>query len=539
MSNRNEDPRDRRERIALFRHAIIGELDVETFDRGELSARLEELAGRDYRHPDDHEVCYSTRTLWSWWSTYKRDGLAGLLPKERCDKGALRALDREVLEEAIRLRKEIPSRSTATILDILVREGRIPPGKVHRATLDRHLARSSASRRQMKTLGDKRRIRMLFSRPNQLWIGDYHEAPILWDPGNERFRTIHLAAFIDHYSKVVPHAQWYTNERLATLEDTLKKAFLARGLPEAIYVDNGKVFHARAFAFACDRFGIKLRHSRAYESEGRGAIERFNGTVVQQFEPEIRAMKIADLHEIDLRWIAWLEERYHLGRHEATKEAPIDRFAAPGFTPRFPDPVLLSETFRVRVKRKVHQKASTVEIEGVFFLVESFLRGHWVEVHFDPHRLDDVIVYLEGKRIQTAFPQKPNERPLPARESPMASTPPFDYLGSLRAEYDRRIVAEARKLSFAELVPAAGFALPAFLDLVAEYLGKTLAPYERDEVELAFNSVGPFSEATTRVALEHALRVRGRGLHVSIYTHYLKVFHLAALRANNRKEGSP
>jgi hypothetical protein len=25
-----------------------------------------------------------------------------------------------------------------------------------------------------KTLGDKRYIRLLFQRPNQLWIGDYH-----------------------------------------------------------------------------------------------------------------------------------------------------------------------------------------------------------------------------------------------------------------------------------------------------------------------------------------------------------------------------
>jgi len=69
---------------------------------------------------------------------------------------------------------------------------------------------------------------MLFERPNQLWVGDYHEVPILFDPRTECFRTVHLAAFIDHYSKYVPYAQWHDNERIATLEDTFTKGLLKR-----------------------------------------------------------------------------------------------------------------------------------------------------------------------------------------------------------------------------------------------------------------------------------------------------------------------
>ena len=63
-----------------------------------------------------------------------------------------------------------------------------------------------------------------------------------------------------------------------------------------------------------------------------------------------------------------------------------------------------------------------------------------------------------------------------------------------------------------------------------------LAPYECDALEAASHTVGPFAEATTRLAFEHALRVRGRGLHVSVYTHYLKVFHLSAQQALDRKD---
>jgi transposase InsO family protein len=137
------------------------------------------------------------------------------------------------------------------------------------------------------------------------------------------FRT---AAVIDHFSKLVPHAEWYATEQIATLEACLKQAILKRGLPDAIYVDNGAVYRADQFAFACAHLGITLRHSKPYESEGRGAIERWNRTVVEQFESEIRALRLDDHREIQLRFEAWLEQRYHLGPR-GHGQAPLDRFA--------------------------------------------------------------------------------------------------------------------------------------------------------------------------------------------------------------------
>jgi putative transposase len=531
-----DDPETRRRQRALFRHAIIGELDIEALPRGERSARLAALAVRLYRTPDGRERRFSARTLWAWWSAYRRHGLDGLLPRPRRDRGVLRGLSRAVLDAAIALRQEVPSRSTATLIHILETTGQVAGGQLRRATLDRHLAQAGVARRRLRTLGAKRYIRLLFQRPNQCWVGDYHEAPLLWDPARERYRTLHLAAFIDHYSKLVPHAQWYRSEQIATLEDCLKQALLRRGLPEALYVDNGAAYRAEAFAFACSHLGIRLRHSTPYVSEGRGAIERWNRTVVEQFEPEIRALRLTDVREIQLRFEAWLEQRYHLTVHEATGQTPLDRFAQPDFTPRYPDPVLVAETFRVRVRRKVHPKTVTVEVEGIAFVVEPHLRGRWVEVHYDPHDLGDVLIARDGQRLQRAQPQRPNERPAPRPERPTVTPPAVDYLAALRAEYDRRIVTEARRLAFTDWTPAPSFTRPAFLALVAEYLGKTLAPYERDELILASDTVGPFAEATVRLALEHALRVRGRGLHVSVYTHYLKVFHLSAQAALTRKD---
>jgi transposase InsO family protein len=520
---------DRRRQLALFRHAVIAELDAESLPRGELSARIEHLSRARWKLPSGSERRFSTRTLWQWWSDYKKGGLEGLLPESR--QSGPREITPELLEAAIGARKEIPSRSTATIIDLLELQGLAPPGKLKRSTLDRHLRAAGCSRRILKTLGDKVFTRLLFERPNQFWVGDYHEAPILWDPQRQLFLTVHLSAFLDHFSKVCVHGRWYRNEQIATLDDTLKKAFLTRGLCDKLYVDNGPSYRSGDFAFACEHLGVRMVHSRAYASEARGLIERFNRTISDGFEPEARAARIDSLVELNLCFEAWLERRYHLVPHGTTGQPPLDRFAQPGFTPRYPDPVLVSDIFRVRVKRRVHPKTATVEVAGHAFQCESFLRNRWVRVYYDPFDCKDVLVFLNGKRVQRAFPQKVNS-PQPTPERPVASPPSFDYLGALRAEFDRRIALQARHLSLSSFQPSADFTLKPFLDLCAQMLGKELSPYEKEELTRSFNGVGPFAEKTVRLSLEHALKLRGRGLHVSVYSHYLKHFHLAALKAN-------
>jgi len=538
----DDDKEDRRHAIALFRKQLLEDLIEADPPRGEISARLADIADKTVVLPGGRERCYSVRTLWSWWSAYRKRGLTGLIPAERSDKHVPREITPEILALAIEKRKEVPSRSTVTIIDILEREGLISAGRLHRSTLDRHLEQAGYSRRRLKTLGDKRYIRMLFERPNQLWVGDYHEAPILFNPRSGRFRTVHLSAFIDHYSRCVPHGQWYDNERIATLEDTFKKALLKRGCADKVYVDWGSVYRSADFAFALAHFNIRLCHSKPYRSEGRGVIERFNRTVTDQFEPEARAARIVELDRLNLLFEGWLEERYHRELHSSTNQPPLERYAQEGFTPRWADPVLVADTFRVRVSRKVHPKTSTVEIDGICFLVENFLRGRWVRVYYDPHDLQDILVYLDKKRVQRAFPAKPNEHPQPHPERPTAAPLGFDYLTALRADYDRRIVEQAKHLSLADWTPDPCFSVSAFLTLCAQMLGKELSPYETEDLTAAFETVGPFSETTCRLALEHAVRLCGRGLHVSVYSHYLRTFHLAAvheLAAQKRKKEKP
>src|SRR5258707_15208267 len=71
-------------------------------------------------------------------------------------------------------------------------------------------------------------------------MADVMDGPTL-RVGDRVVRTF-LFALLDDCSRLVPHAQYYDNERLPSLLDCLKEAFGRRGLPEKLYTDQAKIF---------------------------------------------------------------------------------------------------------------------------------------------------------------------------------------------------------------------------------------------------------------------------------------------------------
>jgi len=110
--------------IAAFRHRLL--VPALAAEEGGVSALLREVAGREHRDPAGTLVQIALSTLWRWLAAYRRGGLAALCPTPRRDRGVPRAFPTHLLEIAMRLRQENPRRSSATLIDILEREGQIP-----------------------------------------------------------------------------------------------------------------------------------------------------------------------------------------------------------------------------------------------------------------------------------------------------------------------------------------------------------------------------------------------------------------------------
>jgi hypothetical protein len=241
-----------------------------------------------------------------------------------------------------------------------------------------------------------------------------------------------LAAFIDDFSRLLPHGEFYWDEKFPALENTLKKALLKRGIPEIIYVDNGKIFSARRLDAVCAALGIRKISCQPYSPEGKGKIERFFRTVREDFLAEPEVQKVQTLHELNKLFWGWLEVAYHQRLHSSTNATPLERWQQHlGHYHRPVDEKELIELFLWQVDRKV-SNIGLVSVEGIDFEVDGILKQRRVQVRYNPFDLSWIQIYYQGRFFQKAYPFKlgrwssaaksqppPPEKPTPTGIKPL------------------------------------------------------------------------------------------------------------------------
>ena len=100
----------------------------------------------------------SVRTLYRYEKAFTERQFAGLKP---ADRGKHRSQNLPenfdlLLEQAIKLRREVPERSVAQIIYILEAEGLVAPGVLKRSTLERHIYRAGYGQKQMQMYKEAR-----------------------------------------------------------------------------------------------------------------------------------------------------------------------------------------------------------------------------------------------------------------------------------------------------------------------------------------------------------------------------------------------
>ena len=523
-------PNDRALAIAAFRfHLIAAALEAE----GEgVAAELQEVASTPQRDPDGREIRVSLATLWRWLALYRSGKFQALQPRPRQDKGTLRAFPQAILERAVALRKEGPSRSTRTILKAMVLEQRIQPGEVSRATLDRHLDRLDLSRKRQGTLAKKVHRLIRTEAPMELVITDFHHGPYVLD--GDQVKRAKFSGFIDHHSRAILEGRYFLTEDFAALRFGLRRLLCIHGLCEKLYLDNGAAYRSLRLETGCAAMGIHLVHSKPYVAESRGAIERFNRTLAEQFEYEVGLRATTPtLEELNAWFQAWLSESYHRDVHSETGQSPADRLTQ---TPAagLPAPPLetIEEYLRIQVVRTVHRSWSTVEVAGLRYVVSPELRGRKVKVLHDPFDPAYVLIVTpKGGVLQKATPQVAGEIPpvlQPAQESPYRGPAPT-YLDLLLAEHERHRRVEMAALRMRPLLEA-DLDLPGLVAHLEVCRGVTLTDVERSAAAAFRRRMKPLDPDEARQALEVARRRLGPGLHLSQYLQVLEA-HVVRVRA--------
>lgn len=430
---------DRHRDVALFRYSLIRpalEEDLTTRQRGRL---VRHLAGRDHVDSNGERVRVARSTIDRWIRAYRAGGFDALVPAGRTAEPRTSA---SVLSLAEALKRENPDRTAAQVRRIIhAKQGRSPSER----TVQRHFARVGLNTRPDGTPPESFG-RFEAEHTNDLWTGDALHGSIVAG------RKTYLLAFIDDHSRLVCGHRWTHAEDTIRLEGSLRSGMASRGIPKAVYLDNGSAMVSRQLLRACAVLGIRLIHSTVRRPEGRGKIERFFRTVRDEFLVELPTTTVADLGELNRLFTAWLETVYHRRSHSETGEAPIDRFDTTKV--KLPTAGQLREAFLWSETRTV-TKTATVSLHSNDYQVDAVLVGRKVELVFDPFDLTDIEVRLDGRPMGAAVPHRigrhshPAARPDPAQLPPAPSTG-IDYLRLVEAQRDRD-VADAGGIDYQQL----------------------------------------------------------------------------------------
>jgi putative transposase len=431
----NNGDRDRAEEVALFRYRVISEAVSPRLTPAERGLMVRALAARTWTTPEGVERSFARVTIDRWVVAYRRDGLGGLRPTPRSDRGRSRGQGRW-LEEAARMRQAVPARSAAQIVDAIARAHGV---LLSERTVRAHLRRLGLSRAALSAEPARAFGRFEASRPNEIWIGDVLVGSFVPHPRAAGSKRAKLFVLVDDYSRLLVHGRWMTEENTRAGQDVLRSAIARRGLPEHLYVDNGAPYANHQLARACAVLGVHLMHSKPYAPQGRGKQERLNSYIRQSFVAEMEHRGIASFEELNDLFMAWAEQVANARTHAETKQAPIERFLE-GFTPTIPAPGVLAEAFRWSMVRRV-TKTATVSLFANRYGVDPSLVGRSVELRFDPEDLTRIEVFDHGVNVGMATPYVIGRHVHPAVPQ-AAPTPPqadvepgIDYLGLVAAAH--------------------------------------------------------------------------------------------------------
>jgi len=384
-------PKKTQDEAAAFRFEIIAPLIGEGMDKGLRSDTMRKITERSG---------FSERTVRRWLSSWEKDGFDGLKPSmgyERKDARLPGSFD-EIVEEAIGLRREVPSRSVRDIIKILELEGKIEPGSVSRSTLQRRLQDKGFSASQIRMYVKKGTAARRFQKEHrcQLWQSDVKFGPYAAEKKGSRKKQLYLVSWIDDATRFAVSSKFYMTEGIPALEDSLRTGVQKYGAPDAIYVDNGPAYRSEWLKKACAKMGIKYLSARPYHAEGKGKIEAFNKSA-GKFISEAALKKFETIAEYNEALNIWLSEDYHKDNKHTFLPgiSPSAAFASDSRPLRFVAEAALRDAFLHSDTRKV-DKTGCVSFEGSLYEVGIAYIGRRIEIRFDPSWQDGIEACPEG-----------------------------------------------------------------------------------------------------------------------------------------------
>ena len=389
------------------------------------------------------------RTVQNWLACYLKQGPAGLLFRHPPRPRSPRIHDEKLRGKILALVRELPSRSVPKLRRLLAADtdyaaliARVSDRSIYRLLKDNGLGH--AQRRAM--LGpDASRVYRSFEAPHSLALvqGDARDGIWLELPDGSRRKT-YLFVWIDDFSRKILFGKYYLDEKLPCLEDSFKYMLLRWGIPEVVYVDNGKVYVSRQFRSVLAELRIRELHHKPYQSAAKGKVEAVQKIVKNEFQSEAARAGMHTVEELNTAFWAWAEMEHNTRIHSSTGQAPDERFlqGLPKEHRRVENLEAFQAMFLWKLRRTV-TKWGKISLYRNQYPVRLRPPRATVQVRFDPFDLREVLIYdLDGrtrlestcanKQVRTRAPSIPEESKTPA---PAISAQSVAYFSRLRERY--------------------------------------------------------------------------------------------------------
>jgi len=507
------------EETALFKYRVIlplldGQLTVD-----QERAIRHEILEKQWEFPNGSRGKIKARTLRYWLQRYRKNGLDGLFycnKQFKKNKGMCKAIPQALLEVARELREEDKSRSVEKILEIMEHGKGLDVSAVSPRTLMRYFKRLGLKKgRSSKGKGQHERYEQDFA--NVLWHGDTAQTFWLADPFRPgQVKKARLIVFIDDATRVCPHGEFYFDEQLPSVLDTLSKALLRRGKPRRILLDNAKTFRSTTLELMCAELDIGLNFCRPRRPQGKGKIERYIRTIKESFISEARkAPNINTLEELNAAFQGWLDLYGNRIHSDLEGLAPEQRWARDQYrVDRSLTEHQIRQAMMLRAERTVQFNTGLVLLENREYQASRELAGQEVQIRWNPEQRDQIQIWSDGRYLESALLKERKahvERDWRQDTQEQSTASKLASSGEYCAALMQNRVGKQRKGSMNDLCKQEDFAA-----LLSSCVRQFESEEELEQIAEHFRRFGPLKRTATEEKLLQVVAEKGsdRGLRV-------------------------
>jgi transposase InsO family protein len=378
---------------------VLGALEYA--EGSSMEARYKAVSRMIFQDEEGTPCRFTWRTIQTWWYHYRKHGVTD--PRCRADKGTFRKVTPEQLATAIEA--VLPHfhgkpRSITAVYCECVRRGLILPERCAPNTF-RRAVRKFDLLTPLHEHSPKARLAFAKAHANDLWQADTLHGPHLRDGLRATPLKTYLICFLDDASRVITHGAFHQADDTHALLECFQTALAKRGVPKAVYADNGSNYGSKEFATICARIGTVLIHAPVRDGAAKGKIERFFRTVRDEFLTRDLS-HIRTLRQLNEEFARWLENTYHERVHTTLGMKPIDRFGLDLARIRYlADNPYSAELFMLEATRQVRAD-NTFSFNNLRYEPPRDMRGKTITIRYQRHTGFPPVVYQDGERLGDA-----------------------------------------------------------------------------------------------------------------------------------------